>query len=91
VDDEEPASGELLGRLTRRHPWRKAKDADDAPLARGTQRGPAAHGMADQNDRDVAVPLPQLLYCPVHVGQWVSIVRVPSAVTEPEPPYGNPS
>jgi hypothetical protein len=46
--------------------------------------------MADQHDRDVAVPPPELLYRPVHVGQWVSGVFVPSPVTEPQPPHGDP-
>ena len=84
VQEQHVAAFELGDRLAGREPGRETDHGADLRVTGGAERGPSAHRMADEDDRQVAVGLQQLVERPFRVAHRIGIGRVPAAVAVPE-------
>ncbi len=73
VQEQHGAPCELAGRFAGREPGREAGDRGDLRMTGGTQRGPPAHRMADEDDGHLAVGVEQLVDCPVGVADRIGV------------------
>ena len=95
MNDQQSASDHLLVGLVRRHPGRHAHDTDHARFVGSPQRCAAAHRVANQHDRQIAVTGRAAVHGPANVSHRVGVLdssatAVPAAIPETKPPHSEP-